>query len=151
MRTETQHKENGNVTASLAAQIFRMLAAMVAVFQAALVIGAPWGRLTWGGRYPGVLPWSMRGAAALSLLLMVAFAWIIGVRAGSRGSRWQRRTRGVAWIVVSYCGLGVFANALTPSPWERVLWLPVVALMLFTSVRVARSPLLDREVPHGTA
>ena len=41
------------------------------------------------------------------------------------------------WIVVGYSGLGVLANAATPSKWERVLWLPVALGLLATSVAVA--------------
>lgn len=134
------------MTVRMAAQVFRALAAIVGAFQVALVLGAPWGRLTWGGRYDGALPGSMRGVAAFSLLLMVVFAWVISMRAGNHGPRPQRRARWFAWIVVGYCGLGVIANAITPSPWERVLWLPIVASMLVTSVIVARAPL---SLPRG--
>ena len=122
-----------------AAQLFALLASIVAVFQLALIAGAPWGHLTWGGRYPGVLPPGMRGVAAVSLLLMLAFAWIVLARAGFRVPFIRSRMRGATWGVVAYCALGVVANAATPSRSERALWLPVVSGMLLSSVFVARS------------
>jgi len=83
----------------------------------------------------------MRGVAAVSLLLMLAFAWVVLVRAGIRGAPTRSRMRLPAWGVVGYCVLGVVANAATPSAAERALWLPVVSVMLLTSWMVARSPM----------
>jgi hypothetical protein len=112
---------------------------MVAVFQGALALGAPWGALTWGGQYEGVLPGAMRSVAVISLLLMLFFAAVVLARAGLWGRDWQRRVRRTVWVVVAYCVLGILANAVTPSAWERITWLPVVCAMLVCSIIVARS------------
>lgn len=121
------------------AVVFILLAGIVAAFQLALIAGAPWGHLTWGGRFAGPLPASMRLVAALSFCLIALFALIVAARAGLRGPAWRRRTRLPAWGVVGYCSLGVLANAVTPSPWERIVWLPVVTVMLIASTAVARA------------
>jgi len=121
-----------------AATIFTALAVIVGAFQLALLVGAPWGFLTWGGRVPGRLPASMRAAAVVSALLMVGFALLVRARAGLVTPAWQARARRPAWFVVAYCAVGVVANAVTPSPWERIVWLPVVSAMLFCSLVVAR-------------
>lgn len=81
----------------------------------------------------------MRGAAVVSALLMVGFALLVRARAGLATPRWRARARRPVWFVVAYCALGVVANAVTPSPWERILWLPIVAAMLACSLIVARS------------
>ena len=52
---------------------------------------------------------------------------------------WQPMSRTLIWVVVTYCALGVLANAATPSRWERRLWLPVVFGMLVSSVIVGMS------------
>jgi hypothetical protein len=110
---------------------------VVAGFQLCLALGAPWGSLTWGGRFPGVLPPAMRGVAALSLFLMVGFSWIVFAEVRPAATQAPGRRPVAIWIVVTYSALGVVANAVTPSPWERRLWLPVVAMMLATSLHVA--------------
>jgi hypothetical protein len=123
----------------LAAHVFTVLAVLGAVFQAALAVGMPWGQLTWGGKFVGQLPGYMRGMAVVSMALLIAFAVIVAVRAGVLWPSWQPRSRALIWGVVAYCGLGVVANALTASRWERLLWLPVVSAMLACSVIVAVS------------
>ena len=111
----------------------------VAVFQLALVAGAPWGHLTMGGRFPGRLPSGMRGVAAFSALLLVAFAVIVASRAGLALPGTGLVAPWFVWIVVGYSMLGVLANAATPSRGERSLWLPVTIVLLASSLVVALS------------
>ena len=125
------------MTPRAAAIVYAGLSLIVACFQAALVLGAPWGALTWGGRFVGVLPGSMRAAAALSMFLMLAFAWMLLSRA--HVVRHRPAARPLAWVVVVYSVIGVLANAATPSAWERIIWLPIVSLMLLCSLIVARA------------
>jgi hypothetical protein len=120
-----------------AAHLFTVLTSIIIVFQIALVLGAPWGHLTWGGRFPGQLPMSMRGVAIFSAVLLMAFAVIVETRAGVWLLNWQRLSQKLIWVVVAYCTLGVVANAITPSPWERIIWLPVVVVLLVCSLVVA--------------
>ncbi len=122
---------------SVAALLFAALAAVVAGFQVALAAGMPWGELTWGGRFPGRLPGYMRGVAALSTVLMLGFALVVAVRAGVLLPGWEPVSRALVWGVVAYCVLGVLANALTPSRWERIIWLPVVSVLLLCSLVIA--------------
>lgn len=125
------------MTTQLAAHVFSALTAIVIGFQIALAAGVPWGHLTWGGKFPGRLPARMRGVAIFSGVLLFVFALIIEARAGVLFNQWQPVFRVLSWLVVAYCALGVFANALTPSRWERTLWLPVVLVMLFCGFIVA--------------
>jgi len=124
---------------TLAAYLFVLLTLGTALFQCALVFGAPWGELTLGGRTPGVLPTRLRAVALLSLLLLLAFAAIVAARAALVLPGLQSDSRWLIWGVVGYCGLGVVANAMTPSRRERRLWLPVVICMLVSSGIVAVS------------
>jgi hypothetical protein len=119
---------------SVAAYLYSVLALVVVAFQAALVAGAPWGKLTWGGRYPGKLPRTMRVVALLSGALVVGFAAIVVGRAGLALEGLKSYWRIGIWIVVAYSLLGVAGNSVTRSRWERVLWLPVTLLMLASSV-----------------
>jgi hypothetical protein len=127
------------MTVEFAAHIFTLLVAIVVAFQIALAVGVPWGHLTWGGKFLGRLPIRMRGVAIFSALLLAAFAVIVEARAGVLFPDGQAISRMLIWVVVAYCALGVIANAATPSRWERMIWLPVVLVMLVCSFIVARS------------
>jgi hypothetical protein len=104
----------------------------------ALVAGAPWGALTQGGRYTGALPLGARIVAALSAVLLAAFILVVRAHAGAIDPRPAPRFPRLIWVVVACCALGVAANAATPSAVERLVWLPVVTVMLLASLQVAR-------------
>ena len=123
----------------VATMVFSALVLVVVVFQLALAAGMPWGRLTWGGKFSGTLPVYMRVVALVSAGLLVGFGLIVSIRAGVMFPEWQPMSRTLIWVVVTYCALGVLANAATPSRWERRLWLPVVFGMLVSSVIVGMS------------
>jgi hypothetical protein len=125
--------------AVFAARLFGLLALVVVLFQLALAAGAPWGALTMGGAFPGRLPAAMRVAAVAQALLLLLLAAIVAARAGLMLPRWRTTSRTLVWGVVAVLLLGALLNAMTPSPWERLLWLPVVLLQLGCAVVVARS------------
>ena len=122
---------------TVAAFVFSALASIVFCFQIALGLGAPWGHLTLGGRYAGRLPGRMRGFAAFSALLIALFAAIVLSRAGLMLPGCEPAARVGIWFVVGYSVLGILMNAMSKSRWERILWIPVTALMLVSSLIVA--------------
>lgn len=121
------------MTHASSANVFTGLSGVVVAFQLALVAGAPWGALTQGGRVAGALPVGARMFALCSAALLVLFILLVRARAAPR-ARYRRAT----WGVVAYCALGIIANAASPSPAERALWLPVVTAMFLASLHVAR-------------
>ena len=127
---------------AIAARLFAFGTAIAVLFQAGLVAGMPWGEFAWGGSFPGTLPPPMRAASVGSGLLLLVLIGVILVRAGLVRPAWQPASRKAAWLVVVFCGVSVVANAMTPSPRERAVWLPVTLLMLGTSIVVARSEVL---------
>lgn len=124
---------------ALAARIYLALTAVAALFQCALAAGAPWGELTMGGEFPGQLPPRMRLAAAGSAVLLSAFGAVVAARAGLALERWRRASRWLIWLVVAYSTVGVVLNAVTPSPRERALWLPVAVVLAVCAAIVASS------------
>jgi hypothetical protein len=125
-------------TVRRAARLYVLLTLGVVAFQFALVGGAPWGHLTQGGRHAGALPPSQRAIAAVSTLLLLAAAGVVGSGAGLWGARWHAGAAKGTWVVVCYLALGVVLNTITPSAAERALWLPVTIALLATAVIVAR-------------
>ncbi len=122
---------------AFAAHLFTILVMIVIAFQIALAMGAPWGHLTWGGRFPGQLPSRMRRIAIFSAVLLAVFALVVEARAGVLFPEWRGLSNILIWVVVGYCALGAVMNAITPSKWERIVWLPVVLGMLVCSLVVA--------------
>jgi hypothetical protein len=121
----------------IAAYLFVVLMVLVSLFQLGLIAGMPWGYLAMGGAYPGVYPLEMRVAAAFQIVVYLGLALIVLSRAGVV-QRIERFSRRMIWVVVALSALSLLMNLATPSPLERLLWSPVAALMLITSLIVAR-------------
>jgi uncharacterized membrane protein SirB2 len=121
------------------ALLFGALSLVVAAFQVALVLGAPWGEYTLGGRWSGALPVAVRVLPGLSAVLLLFFAVVVAARAGVAFPSIAEFAFTGVWAVVAYCALGSIANAFTPSRRERMIWLPVVLGMLVLSLVVALS------------
>lgn len=120
-----------------AAMLFSLLGAVVIAFQIALASGIPWGRLAMGGGFGEVLPPSLRIAAAVQGGLFVALCLIVLGRAGL--GPWKRLPVWSIWPVVVLMAVSLALNLLTPSASERLLWAPVAALLLVSSLIVAVS------------
>ncbi|MDH3192935.1 MAG: hypothetical protein OEY55_04895 [Acidimicrobiia bacterium] len=120
-----------------AAWLYFGLAGLVVLFQLALALGAPWGAIAMGGRYPGSYPHHLRGAAVVQALFIGAMAAVVLVRAGLVASPWFDISKSLVWVVVAFAALSTVLNLTTPSKWERRLWGPVTVLMLITSITVA--------------
>lgn len=114
--------------------VFAGLAALVALFQVALALGAPWGHLAMGGRWPGRFPPALRLGALVQAGLMAAMARIV---AGAGGVLPPVGPDWLIWVVVAVTGLSALMNNLTPSRGERRLWGPVALIMALTAIWVA--------------
>lgn len=79
----------------------------------------------------------MRAVAIFSGVLLTGFALIVETRAGLLFPQFYEPSKILIWVVVAYCALGAAMNAITPSKWERIVWLPVVLGMLVCSLIVA--------------
>jgi hypothetical protein len=101
-------------------------------FQVALIVGAPWGRLTQGGQIEGALPLKGRVIAALSIVLLAAIA----LSMLSADGKWPNWPRWTAWLGTTMLAVSTLLNWVTPSQSERKLWGPVMALTLILAVSV---------------
>jgi hypothetical protein len=124
---------------TMAARAFLALTAVVIAFQCALTAGVPWGEFTMGGAFPGTLPPRMRVVAMVSAAVLALAGAIVAARAGLGLPKWHRVARRGIWVVVAYLCVGVVLNAVTPSPRERMLWLPVTVVLAGCALVVARS------------
>ena len=101
----------------------------IAVFQAALALGAPLGRAAWGGIH-AQLPTGLRIASAVAFAVWALAALIVLGRAGFDVSplptgllRWG------TWILVCVLALGALLNFASSSNWERYLWGPIALIL----------------------
>ena len=120
-----------------AAVAFVALIGLTVAFQLALSFGKPWGHLTMGGRYPGVLPPAMRAAAILQSLVLGVLGALVLSRAGVFALPWAPLSRNGIWGAVAVSGISLVMNLASPSPPERRLWAPVALCLLLSSLAVA--------------
>lgn len=116
-----------------------VLLGALAVFQAALVFGAPLGRFAWGGQHR-VLPRRLRVGSVISMVVYALLAAIVLARAGLISS-WPTESvvRTAAWVAAGYFFLGIGMNLASRSTSERALMTPLVALLCGLSIVVAAS------------
>ena len=91
-----------------------------ALFQAALVLGAPLGGMTWGGSSPPVLPPPMRAASAAAAVYLVLAGAAMLVRSGDWGRRLPRTPfRWFNALLALQLALNTLGNLMSKSQAER--------------------------------
>lgn len=119
----------------IGAVIFCIAAFQVIGLHMALVLGAPIGDMTMGGRNPGVLPPGARLASFVQALLLLVFAAIVLQHVGAADLGpdlpW------LIWLVVAVSALSLVANIITPSKRERLFGVPAALGLLVGSTLVA--------------
>ena len=111
-------------SAAIAAAVLFLL---LAAFQLALALGAPWGRAAYGGAVerPGT---GLRIASAVAVLVWTGVALVVLRRSGIE--TWAPLPTSwlpiAIWVIVAYLAIGVVMNAISPSPLERAIWVPFI-------------------------
>ena len=121
--------------AALAATV---ILAALAVFQAALIAGAPIGRFAWGGQHR-VLPTKLRIGSVVSIVLYALFAIVILQRAELIDRIPDAIARVGIWILAAYFVLGIVMNGISRSKPERNLMTPVCLVLAVLCLLVALS------------
>jgi len=123
--------------AQAAAIIFTVLMGALAIFQAALIAGAPLGHFAWGGQHR-VLPRRLRIGSAVAIALYGLFALILMMRAGLLAP-WPDTSwiTFASWVILAYLALGVVMNAISRSLPERLTMTPLVVALLVLALVVA--------------
>ena len=117
--------------------MYAIFSAIVAVFQVALALGAPWGSYAMGGAFPGQFPPALRVSAVIQAAVLILLAGVVLARAGVALPRWSRASRWLVWLVVAFTAVSLVLNLITPSGGERMIWAPVAFVLLVTSLLVA--------------
>jgi hypothetical protein len=122
------------MSAQTLAFAYAALATFPIAMQLAVALGAPLGRFTVGGRFPGRLPVPWRWLALLQAGILLAMSCAVLDRSGAI-------TLGLPaygfWLALAMTGLTTIANAISPSRPERLLWTPVLLTMSAAAIGVA--------------
>lgn len=109
----------------------------LAIFQLALIFGAPIGKYAWGGSH-AILPFNLRIGSAISILLYGIFAAIILSKAEIITLFSDRTITNVGtWILAIYFCIGVVMNGISRSKPERNLMTPVALILAIFTLLVA--------------
>ncbi|MEG0028925.1 MAG: hypothetical protein RR853_08020 [Aurantimicrobium sp.] len=122
----------------IAALIQAVIALGVAIFQIALVAGAPLGDYTMGGQHPGKLPGQFRVTAAVSAIIMVAQSGHYLAQAGILNPALSPGQNAIVnWFWFGFAVLGLIVNSISKSKKERNTWVPVLLVSAICTLLVA--------------
>lgn len=113
--------------------------AALAVFQLCLALGAPWGRLAWGGQHERSLPTRLRVGSLVSIPLYGVFAVLLLDRSGVVDLLPDAVSTVGTWVLVAYLAIGVVMNGMSRSRPERLVMTPVTVVLLVCALLVALS------------
>lgn len=122
----------------IAALIQAVIALGVAIFQIALVAGAPLGEYTMGGQHPGKLPGQFRVTAAVSAIIMVAQSGHYLAQAGILNPALSPGQNAIVnWFWFGFAVLGLIVNSISKSKKERNTWVPFLLVSAACTLLVA--------------
>ena len=125
------------MTSIAAAITFTVVIALLAIFQEALIFGAPLGRFAWGGQ-SDVLPTRLRRGSVIAIILYAAFSVILLTTSGILSLPVLEPVAGLlCWMIVAYLAIGVVMNAFSRSKPERLVMTPVAVLLAVCALIVA--------------
>jgi len=127
------------MTTIVAAYVFAFATMVSVLFQIALALGAPWGHLAMGGRFPGKFPPAMRVAALVQAVVLSLLAVIVTIKARLVLAGFYTVSETAIWVVFAIGVLSLIMNLVTPSRGERILWAPVALVLALSSLVVALS------------
>lgn len=116
--------------------------ALVAVFQVALALGAPWGHVAYGGRAAGVdgrLPTPFRAMSAITAIFLGVAAALVLARGGlvELGGVADRTLGIVTWAIAAMMALNTLANVASTNRIERMVMGGATALLTICCVVLA--------------
>lgn len=123
----------------IATFLFCLVLVGLAIFQGALIIGAPIGKYAWGGAHT-VLPTSLKIGSVISIILYLIFIVIVLDKVefltifkdpviADAGT----------WILAAYFYVGVLMNGVSRSRSERNLMTPIALILAIACTIIASS------------
>jgi hypothetical protein len=124
-------------SARIAALVAAVGFVLLAGFQAALALGAPWGRAAWGGAHER-LPVGFRVASGFAVVVWLLAALVVLARAGYEWSPVPAGlSRWATWVLFALLAIGTLMNLASRSRLERLIQTPVATALAILSLLVA--------------
>lgn len=120
-----------------AAFVYIFFNILIIIFHFALILGAPWGEFTMGGKDVGKLPKQKRVFAVLALPLLIFFLITIISLSGLSFIELKPISSKTIWGVIFFNFLTAIGNIFTKSHQERKLWAPITLIMLVCAIIIA--------------
>ena len=124
---------------AVAALVAGALFVAMAVFQAALALGAPFGEHVLGGRFAGTLPVRIRVFSGIAAVILLGAAVVILARGGLIG--WPAGAAGIlapaSWVIAGFLALNTLGNLRSRSRLERTVFASITAVLAVLSMYVA--------------
>lgn len=109
-----------------------------ALFQLAIVLGAPLGEYAFGGQNVGVLPTRLRITSFISFLALLAIAGHYLAQLGVFTPLLDPQGNSIVnWVLVGFAALAAVMNNITKSVKEKQLWGGTTIAMLLAAIIVA--------------
>ena len=86
------------------------------------------------GKFQGELPVKMKLFSLLSIVILISVAIMIEIGGGSITVESQDLRSKLVIIVIVFNIVQSILHIITPSKWERILWLPIILIMLSCSL-----------------
>ncbi|GAA1470494.1 hypothetical protein [Microbacterium thalassium] len=118
------------------AAVLTAVLALLAVFQIALIFGAPLGRFAWGGQHR-VLPARLRIGSAVSVVIYAFVAVVAWDCVGVVDVFGDAFSQIAMWVFFAYFALGIVMNAVSRSKPERYTMVPVSIVLAVLSFFIA--------------
>jgi hypothetical protein len=112
----------------------------VAIFQAAVALGAPLGDYVWGGFTQGELSPIFRVASAFAAISLLWIALVVLTRAGIAvpiTPAPAHRLKAITWTIAGFMVLNTIGNLASQSSSEQLLMAPITALLAVLIALVA--------------
>ncbi len=114
-------------------QLFALLAcallAGLAIFQGALIGGAPLGRMAWGGQHR-ILPAKLRIGSGVAIAVYALLAYAALAKADLVPPLVNESFTSITmWVMTAYFALGVLMNGVSRSKPERLVMTPATLIL----------------------
>lgn len=113
-----------------------VLCSALAVLQAALALGAPLGRVAWGGQHE-TLPVGLRVGSLISMVIYVALILCILKLWGKKSPISAKAARISIKIFGYFLIVGVLMNAISRSHLEAILMAPTALILCLSLLHIA--------------
>ncbi|MEJ1156394.1 hypothetical protein [Microbacterium marmarense] len=112
------------------------LLGVLALFQLALIFGAPLGAFAWGGQHR-VLPTRLRIGSAVSIVIYALIVVVAWDRVGAVDIFDESVAEVAMWVIFAYFMLGIVMNAVSRSKPERYTMVPMCVVLAALSYFIA--------------